>query len=242
VIFRDQLGETSGLMRRRPIARNKRQNKKFGVHQIPRVFDLDGSSLYSNLPCFVALIKARWSSHTPLLRALQRASSALLQRPKSTREQSWNPGRSLCTFAPPLCLRLVPYTCRLRTHSPSGRPGNDLHLYLNTTIQEPNTIPAGQSPTGTAVFPPSSANCSAQWLNSNDVPWDMSLPCSSSSQFSTWTMTMKKPQGGNVGSLATEKFALVFKLVDSVIIIGKNNTKVFEGGHQFEVGVNMNGQ
>jgi hypothetical protein len=55
-------------------------------------------------------------------------------------------------------------------------------------------------------------------------------------------MTMKKPQSGNAGSLATEKFALVFKLVDSVIIIGKNNTEVFEGGHQFEVGVNINGQ
>lgn len=99
---------------------------------------------------------------------------------------------------------------RLNTHTPSGRPGNDPHSTLNVTIQDPNVIPAGQTPTGEAVFPASNATCSLQYLTSADVPWGVEQPCTSTSTYSTWTFTLNKPEDGDAN--AAENFDLAFKV------------------------------
>jgi hypothetical protein len=126
----------------------------------------------------------------------------------------------------------------LTTHSPSGRPGNDPHSFLNATISDPNTIPAGQAPTGTAVFPPSTAQCNIQWL-SGETPWGVEQPCTSSTTYSTWTVTLTEPTEG-VGS-GTSNFGLQFKLVDYVHLVGYEVTKVYEGGDEFSVGSGLSG-
>ncbi|KAF2787451.1 hypothetical protein K505DRAFT_421767 [Melanomma pulvis-pyrius CBS 109.77] len=128
----------------------------------------------------------------------------------------------------------------LYTHSPSGRPGNDPHSTLNATINDPNTLPITQTPTGTAVFPPSTANCSAQWLTEADVPWNVAQPCTAI-DYGTWTMTMV-PGSGDAGTGATTDFGLVFKLVDSVRVLNQQYTRTFKGKGQFKVGTNLSGQ
>ncbi|PSN75261.1 hypothetical protein BS50DRAFT_567961 [Corynespora cassiicola Philippines] len=123
----------------------------------------------------------------------------------------------------------------LSTHSPSGRPGNNPHSTLNVTIHDPNTIAVTQTPTGTAVFPPSTANCSAQWLTAEDVPWGVEQPCSEIDH-GYWTFKMT---GGESG---TTDFGLEFKLVDNVTVLNQAYTKVFSGGALFKVGDNLSGQ
>ncbi|ORY02656.1 hypothetical protein BCR34DRAFT_617990 [Clohesyomyces aquaticus] len=130
---------------------------------------------------------------------------------------------------------------RLYTHSPSGRPGNDPHLTLNATIHDPNTIPLRQTSTGTAVFPPSTANCSAQWLTKDDVPWNLEQPCTSI-DYGVWTMKMVRPEGGDGEFGATEDFGLEFKLVDDVRVLNEQFTKTFTGSGTFKVGDNLSGQ
>ncbi|KAF2439499.1 hypothetical protein P171DRAFT_436146 [Karstenula rhodostoma CBS 690.94] len=128
----------------------------------------------------------------------------------------------------------------LHTHSPSGRPGNDPHSTINVTIADPNTIPAGQSPTGQAVFAPTSAKCSLQFLTSDDVPWGVEQPCTtdnSTKASSTWTFTINKPAEDKY--YPTENFDLSFKLVDHV---GQEVTKTFTGGDHFEANDNLSGQ
>jgi hypothetical protein len=102
---------------------------------------------------------------------------------------------------------------RLYTHSPSGRPGNNPYSTLNFTISDPNTVTAGQSPTGQAVFPPTTAACSLQFLTSADVPWGVAQPCTTDDNtkaYSTWTFTVTKPAGGS--PYATENFDLSIKV------------------------------
>ncbi|KAL1610102.1 hypothetical protein SLS60_001767 [Paraconiothyrium brasiliense] len=130
---------------------------------------------------------------------------------------------------------------RLYTHTPSGNPGNDPHSILNFTISDPNTIPAGQTPTGQVVFPPTTAICSLQYLTSASAPWGVEQPCTtdnSTNAYSTWTFTLNYPNGGE----ASTNFDLVFKLVDHVQISGEEVTKTFTAGEHFEVGKNMGGQ
>ena len=121
----------------------------------------------------------------------------------------------------------------LGTFSPSGRPGNSPYSTLNATIQDPNTIPVAQTPTGQAAFPPSSASCSAQWITS--PPWGEPIACSSNSEFSSWSFTI------NQGTSGTTNFTLEFKLIDDVIVLGTRYTKTFAGGDHFEVGTNLGG-
>ncbi|KAF9728773.1 hypothetical protein PMIN06_006152 [Paraphaeosphaeria minitans] len=133
---------------------------------------------------------------------------------------------------------------QLYTHTPSGRPGNDPHSTLNITIADPNTIPAGPSPTGQAVFPPTSANCSLQYLTNDDVPWGVEQPCTTDDNtkaYSTWSFTINKPADGG-SAYASEKFDLVFQLVDHVRLPGQEVTKTFAGGDHFGIGDNMSGQ
>ncbi|KAJ4299094.1 hypothetical protein N0V90_004338 [Kalmusia sp. IMI 367209] len=133
---------------------------------------------------------------------------------------------------------------QLFTHSPSGRPGNDPHSTLNVTIQDPNAIPATQSLTGQAVFPPTSARCTAQWLSSEGVPWGVEQPCTTdenTTDYSTWTFTVNKPDG-EADPSATENFNLEFKLVDKVTVSGTTVVKKFAGGDDFEIGTNLSGQ
>ncbi|KAF2656368.1 hypothetical protein K491DRAFT_656687 [Lophiostoma macrostomum CBS 122681] len=129
----------------------------------------------------------------------------------------------------------------LGTHSPSGRPGNDPHLFINATINDPNTIPAGEQPTGTAVFPPSTAQCNIEWL-SGETPWGVEQPCTSSTTYSTWTVTLEKPSNASGTPSGTENFALQFKLVDYVHLVGQEVTKVYEGEGEFAVGGALTGQ
>lgn len=96
----------------------------------------------------------------------------------------------------------------LNTHQPSGRPGNDPHSTINVTIGDPNTITSGQ-----AVFPPTSAKCSLQFLTSADVPWGVEQPCTTdddSKAYSTWTFTINKP--AEEKWFPTENFDLAFKV------------------------------
>ncbi|KAF2713504.1 hypothetical protein K504DRAFT_487897 [Pleomassaria siparia CBS 279.74] len=127
----------------------------------------------------------------------------------------------------------------LSTHSPSGRPGNDPHSTLNVTISDPNTIPIKNAP-GNAVFPPSTASCSAQWLTEADVPYNVVLPCTST-EYGTWTMEVL-PGDGADGYGATKDFGLQFKLVDKASISNKNYTRTFTGKGTFKVGTNLSGQ
>jgi hypothetical protein len=102
---------------------------------------------------------------------------------------------------------------KLSTHEPSGRPGNDPHSTLNFSISDPNTVPAGQSPTGQAVFPPTTAACSLQYLTAADVPWGVEQPCTTDDNtktYSTWTFTITKPAEGTAS--ATENFDLSVKV------------------------------
>ena len=101
----------------------------------------------------------------------------------------------------------------LYTHTPSGRPGNDPHSTLNFTIHDPNVIPAGQTPTGQAIFPATSANCSLQYLKSADVPWGVEQPCTTDENtrdYSTWTFTINKPEEGTAS--ASGNFDLSIKV------------------------------
>ncbi|KAF1966520.1 hypothetical protein BU23DRAFT_560101 [Bimuria novae-zelandiae CBS 107.79] len=132
---------------------------------------------------------------------------------------------------------------QLLTHTPSGRPGNNLHSTLNITIHDPNVIPAAQSPTDQAVFPATTATCSLQYLTSADVPWGVQQPCTmddNTKAYSTWVFTINKPAEGTPD--ASTNFDLSFKLVDNVYEVAQNVTKTFVGGDHFEVGVNMGGQ
>ncbi|KAF2463800.1 cell death in tomato 1 [Lindgomyces ingoldianus] len=126
---------------------------------------------------------------------------------------------------------------RLYTHSPSGRPGNDPHSTLNVTIHDPNTIYVADTPTGAAEFPPSTANCSAQWLTQDDVPWGIEQPCTDI-DYGYWTMTMVEGSGEG----ATEDFGLEFKLVDKVTVLNTVYTRIFTGSGTFKVGDNLSGQ
>lgn len=99
------------------------------------------------------------------------------------------------------------------THEPSGRPGNDPHSYLRFSIEDPNTITAAQTPTGQAVFPPTSAECSLQWLTNDDVAWGVEQPCvteGNTTNYSTWTFTINKT--GDEQSDAATDFNLAFKV------------------------------
>ncbi|CAG8981878.1 hypothetical protein HYALB_00014009 [Hymenoscyphus albidus] len=127
----------------------------------------------------------------------------------------------------------------LYTHSPSGRPGNDLHLTLNATIVDLNTLPVAQTPTGTAVFPSSTANCSAQWLSRDDIPLGVEIPCTPI-RFGHWTMKLL-PGDGETGTGATTNFGLEFKLVDNVTVLGMVYTRTFTGEGKFKVGDNLSG-
>ncbi|KAF2200287.1 hypothetical protein GQ43DRAFT_350607, partial [Delitschia confertaspora ATCC 74209] len=143
--------------------------------------------------------------------------------------------------ATPVALRdtLQPWEIiHLYTHSPSGRPGNSPYLTLNVTISDPNTLPITQTPTGTAIFPPSSVNCSAEWLE--HPPIGQEIECTAS-DYAKWTMTMTPGTDEN-GYGSTQEFGLEFKLVDSVRVLNVPYTRVFTGGDQFKVGVNMQGQ
>lgn len=136
--------------------------------------------------------------------------------------------------AAPIAQSLQPWQLTaLGTFSPSGRPGSSPYSTMNATIQDPNTIPVAQTPTGQAAFPPSSANCSAQWTTS--PPWGKSIACSSDSTFSHWSFTI------NRGTSGTTNFTLEFKLVDDVTVFGTRYTKTFIGGDHFELGKNLGG-
>lgn len=121
----------------------------------------------------------------------------------------------------------------LETFSPSGRPGNDPYSMLNVTIKDPNII-AAQAPTGQAIIPPSSASCSAQWLD-NNPPWGQSIACNSDSGISNWSFTI------NQGTSGTTNFTLDFNLVEIVTISGMQYEKTWIGGDHFEVGTNLGG-
>jgi hypothetical protein len=84
---------------------------------------------------------------------------------------------------------------RLRTFSPSGRPGDSPYSTINLTIADPNEILAGNTDGGTTVaFPPNSANCSAQFTR-DSPPWDKTYPCAEQSwQYGSWSFEMLKPE------------------------------------------------
>ena len=127
----------------------------------------------------------------------------------------------------------------LSTFSPSGRPGSSPYSTLNVTISDPNTVPAGQTPTGTAVFPPSTGTCGVAFTGAS-VPWGVEQPCTSDSEYTTWTVTLNEPASGTASG--TTNFVLSFKETDNVQIPGSDVTKVFEGSQAFAVGDNLGGE
>ncbi|KAH7119652.1 hypothetical protein B0J11DRAFT_582166 [Dendryphion nanum] len=128
----------------------------------------------------------------------------------------------------------------LYTHSPSGRPGNDPHSTLNFTINDYSTIVIGGTPTGWAVWGPSTANCSAQWLTSADVPYDTPINCSETLN-SQWSFKLL-PGTGEAGYGATTDFNLEITLKDELYLFGTTYTKIFKGTDLFKVGENLAGQ
>lgn len=88
---------------------------------------------------------------------------------------------------------------RLNTHTPSGRPGNSPYSLLNATIQ---------STDGNST---STGYCNLQYLNNDDAPWGVELPCTTDEgDKDTWAFTLEEPEGGD-GDASTN-FDLSFKV------------------------------
>ena len=126
---------------------------------------------------------------------------------------------------------------RLTTFSPSGRPNSSPWSLINVTITDPNTIPAGQTPTGTAVFEPVIANCSTAWTFDSD-PFNQVFNCTDIDHGS-WTFEMLND--GVESPIATQNFNLWFKQARKLRTPGGNYSIEFEGTGQFRIGENMEG-
>ncbi|OIW30170.1 hypothetical protein CONLIGDRAFT_576629 [Coniochaeta ligniaria NRRL 30616] len=126
----------------------------------------------------------------------------------------------------------------LSTFSPSGRPGSSPYSILNITISDPNTILAGPSPTGPAVFPPSTAICNTSFVGTAP-PYNQILNCSEV-QYGSWTFEILEANNTSYPS-ATTNFDVRFTHVDNVTVIGDVYSQVYAGTGHFEVGKNMAG-
>lgn len=126
----------------------------------------------------------------------------------------------------------------LSTFSPSGRPGSSMYNILNLTITDPNTLPAAHTPTGTAVFPPSTAICNTSWVSGNE-PYNQVLNCTAI-DYGYWTFEILEANTTDYHS-GTQNFDVKITLVDSVRVPGEDAKQVFTGRAHFEVGQNMKG-
>ena len=131
----------------------------------------------------------------------------------------------------------------LSTFSPSGRPGSSPYSIINLTITDPNTINAGPAHRGTAIFPPTTANCSTYWdtWSETETPYNKTNACSEV-QYGYWTFEMRETSGTSSTYIKpTENVDIVFTHVDNVTVIGSVYTKTFVGTAHFELGDNMSG-
>jgi hypothetical protein len=131
----------------------------------------------------------------------------------------------------------------LGTFSPSGRPGSSAWATLAFTVTDPNTLLAGPiaAPPFSASFPPSSANCSAEWQ------WDPSPASGSASSpaGTVWRCTSAAygPWTFALGAGAsTEAFNLTVHRREGMVDSGTTFTRAFVGRKEFSVGANMDGE
>ncbi|KAK1766282.1 hypothetical protein QBC33DRAFT_620687 [Phialemonium atrogriseum] len=127
---------------------------------------------------------------------------------------------------------------RLSTFSPSGRPGSSPWSLINITITDPNTIPAGPTPTGTAVFEPSTVNCSTAW-DAGSLPYNQVVNCTEA-EHGYWTFEMLEADDSDYHS-PTENFNIRFTQVRSLEVPGNTYAQTFVGTGSFRVGDNLSG-
>jgi hypothetical protein len=126
----------------------------------------------------------------------------------------------------------------LRTYSPPYSPNVSLHAGLAFTIADPNTINAGPAHRGVAVFVPSLANCTAQWLD-GESPFGRTQACSEV-PYGNWTFEVVATNP-RYGSWPLQVFGLRITRLYNVTVIANVYTKVYQGEERFEVGGALGG-
>ncbi|KAI5924184.1 hypothetical protein F4810DRAFT_666109 [Camillea tinctor] len=128
----------------------------------------------------------------------------------------------------------------LHTFSPSGRPGSSPNSSIMVEISNPE-IAAGPSPTGTVVFPASTANCTAEWTTAGGSPYGTTYDCvtvSGDSSTASWELeAIEADSDAN----PTENVILKFTLTYNVTAAANVYYKVMEGTGHFFIPDNMEG-
>ena len=125
----------------------------------------------------------------------------------------------------------------IRTFSPPYSPGINLSSGIAFTISDPNTLEAGPAHRGTAIFPPSTANCSGSWTDEGQA-YNKPFSCTEV-PYGYWSFEIRKPATGYASPMT--HFDVRFHRVCNVTVIGSVYSKVFAGQQHFEVGQNMQG-
>jgi hypothetical protein len=124
----------------------------------------------------------------------------------------------------------------LYTWSPSGRPGSSMWAYMGFTITDPNTIDAGPiaAPPFDASYPPSTANCSAEWQwYPSESPAGKVWRCTNT-QYGPWTFELGE-------GATTEGFNLTVHRKEGMVNSLDTFTRTFVAKKEFAVGKNMRG-
>ncbi|KAI1487796.1 hypothetical protein F5X96DRAFT_680948 [Biscogniauxia mediterranea] len=127
----------------------------------------------------------------------------------------------------------------LHTFSPSGRPGSSTQSSIMAEISNPQ-IDAGPSPTGTVVFPASTANCTAAWEAVGGSPYGTTYDCVTVSAESSAAWQFEAIEAAS-GANPTENVILQFTLTYNVTAAGNVYYKVLEGTGHFLLPDNMEG-
>ncbi|KAI0599185.1 hypothetical protein F4775DRAFT_130200 [Biscogniauxia sp. FL1348] len=143
----------------------------------------------------------------------------------------------------PRAVELGPWeVTRLHTFSPSGRPGSSTQSSIMAVISSPEIAAGPGGPTGTVVFPASTANCTAAWEAAGGSPYGTTHDCAAvsdeESSPAAWTFeAVEAASGAN----PTENVALRFTLTYNVTADGSAYYKVLEGTGHFLLPDNMEG-
>jgi len=126
----------------------------------------------------------------------------------------------------------------MRTGSPPYRPNSTIPAGLGFTIADPNQLNAGPGHRGTVVFPPSTANCTAQWLE-GESPYGRARNCTEV-LYGHWAFEVVETST-KYGTWPLQNFDILITRVYNVTALGNLYTKVYEGRAHFEVGATLGG-
>ncbi|KAH8898087.1 hypothetical protein GQ53DRAFT_817393 [Thozetella sp. PMI_491] len=116
------------------------------------------------------------------------------------------------------------------TNQSSGTPMRNGSLSINIT--DPNWLFAGNVPRGKAVFPASTANCTATWVTDVTELYGQSLNCTGVT-YGNWTFVIRsRNDGWNPAVLSSLSIELT--RIYYVRLPGTQAKKAFEASHMFK--------